>query len=228
MGLHDGHRQRKRQQFLEHGPQSMADHELLELALYYAIPRRDTNETAHRLLEHFGSLDRVLCAPVMELKQVSGMGENAALLLRLIPAVVNRARQRELAEERIITSVEQAGNYFLRLLESERVEVLYQLCVDNKGKVLACRCLSRGQVDSAVLNVRQVAENALAAGATGVFLGHNHPSGVALPSAEDIHSTLLVQKALEPLEIRLLDHIVVADGDYVSLNASGALYGRHR
>ena len=83
MGLHDGHRQRMRQQFLSHGPQSMADHELLELALFYAIPRRDTNETAHRLLEQFGSLDRVLTAPEQELEQVEGVGQNAAVLLRL-------------------------------------------------------------------------------------------------------------------------------------------------
>lgn len=75
MGLHDGHRQRKRQQFLSHGPESMADHELLELALFYAIPRRDTNETAHRLLDQFGSLDRVLSAPEQELEKVEGVGQ---------------------------------------------------------------------------------------------------------------------------------------------------------
>ena len=82
MGLHDGHRQRKRQQFLSHGPESMADHELLELALFYAIPRRDTNETAHRLLDQYGSLDRVLSAPEQELEKVEGVGQGAAVLLR--------------------------------------------------------------------------------------------------------------------------------------------------
>lgn len=95
MGLHDGHRQRKRQQFLSHGPQSMADHELLELALFYAIPRRDTNETAHRLLEQFGSLDRVLTAPEQELEQVEGVGQNAAVLLRLIGAMGDRPGGRD-------------------------------------------------------------------------------------------------------------------------------------
>lgn len=108
MGLHDGHRQRMRQQFLSHGPQSMADHELLELALFYAIPRRDTNETAHRLLEQFGSLDRVLTAPEQELEQVEGVGQNAAVLLRLIGAMGDRARQPG-REEKIVASVDQAG-----------------------------------------------------------------------------------------------------------------------
>ena len=218
MGLHDGHRQRKRQQFLSHGPQSMADHELLELALFYAIPRRDTNETAHRLLEQFGSLDRVLTAP----EQVEGVGQNAAVLLRLIGAMGDRAR-RPGREEKIVASVDQAGAYFLRLLDGQRTEQLYQLCVDAKGKVLSCRMLSQGQADMTVLSLRQVVENALLSGASGVFLGHNHPSGVALPSPADMEATTQVRDALKRLDIRLIDHIIVADGDYVSMASSGLL-----
>ena len=205
MGLHDGHRQRKRQQFLSHGPQSMADHELLELALFYAIPRRDTNETAHRLLE-----------------QVEGVGQNAAELLRLIGAMGDRAR-RPGREEKIVASVDQAGAYFLRLLDGQRTEQLYQLCVDAKGKVLSCRMLSQGQADMTVLSLRQVVENALLSGASGVFLGHNHPSGVALPSPADMEATTQVRDALKRLDIRLIDHIIVADGDYVSMASSGLL-----
>ena len=214
MGLHDGHRQRMRQQFLSHGPQSMADHELLELALFYAIPRRDTNETAHRLLEQFGSLDRVLTAPEQELEQVEGVGQNAAVLLRLIGAMGDRAR-RPGREEKIVASVDQAGAYFLRLL--------YQLCVDGKGKVLSCRMLSQGQADMTVLSLRQAVENALLSGASGVFLAHNHPSGVALPSQADVQATVQVRDALKRLDIRLIDHIIVADGDYVSMASSGLL-----
>ena len=212
MGLHDGHRQRMRQQFLSHGPQSMADHELLELALFYAIPRRDTNETAHRLLEQFGSLDRVLTAPEQELEQVEGVGQNAAVLLRLIGAMGDRAR-RPGREEKIVASVDQAGAYFLRLLDGQRTEQLYQLCVDGKGKVLSCRMLSQGQA----------VENALLSGASGVFLAHNHPSGVALPSQADVQATVQVRDALKRLDIRLIDHIIVADGDYVSMASSGLL-----
>ena len=212
MGLHDGHRQRMRQQFLSHGPQSMADHELLELALFYAIPRRDTNETAHRLLEQFGSLDRVLTAPEQELEQVEGVGQNAAVLLRLIGAMGDRARQPG-REEKIVASVDQAGAYFLRLLDGQRTEQLYQLCVDGKGKVLSCRVLSQGQA----------VENALLSGASGVFLAHNHPSGVALPSRADVQATVQVRDALKRLDIRLIDHIIVADGDYVSMASSGLL-----
>ena len=205
MGLHDGHRQRMRQQFLSHGPQSMADHELLELALFYAIPRRDTNETAHRLLEQFG-------APEQELEQVEGVGQNAAVLLRLIGAMGDRARQPG-REEKIVASVDQAGAYFLRLLDGQRTEQLYQLCVDGKGKVLSCRVLSQGQADMTVLSLRQVVENALLCGA----------SGVALPSRADVQATVQVRDALKRLDIRLIDHIIVADGDYVSMASSGLL-----
>ena len=208
MGLHDGHRQRMRQQFLSHGPQSMADHELLELALFYAIPRRDTNETAHRLLEQFGSLDRVLTAPEQELEQVEGVGDRA---------------RRPGREEKIVASVDQAGAYFLRLLDGQRTEQLYQLCVDGKGKVLSCRMLSQGQADMTVLSLRQAVENALLSGASGVFLAHNHPSGVALPSQADVQATVQVRDALKRLDIRLIDHIIVADGDYVSMASSGLL-----
>ena len=217
MGLHDGHRQRKRQQFLSHGPESMADHELLELALFYAIPRRDTNETAHRLLDQFGSLDRVLSAPEQELEKVEGVGQGAAVLLRLMGSIGDRAR-RPGREEKIVASVDQAGAYFLRLLDGQRTEQLYQLCVDAKGKVL-----SQGQADMTVLSLRQVVENALLSGASGVFLGHNHPSGVALPSPADMEATTQVRDALKRLDIRLIDHIIVADGDYVSMASSGLL-----
>ena len=212
MGLHDGHRQRKRQQFLSHGPESMADHELLELALFYAIPRRDTNETAHRLLDQFGSLDRVLSAPEQELEKVEGVGQGAAVLLRLMGSIGDRAR-RPGREEKIVASVDQAGAYFLRLLDGQRTEQLYQLCVDGKGKVLSCRVLSQGQADMTVLSLRQAVENALLSGA----------SGVALPSRADVQATVQVRDALKRLDIRLIDHIIVADGDYVSMASSGLL-----
>ena len=222
MGAHDGHRARKKQQFLRHGTESFADHELLELALFYAIPRRDTNELAHRLLEQFGSLKNVLSAPVEELQKVKGVGESAAVLLHLMPELERRAYQGA-AKERNLGSVEKCGSYLLRLLGGETREVLYQLCLDGKGKLLLCRRLSQGDMDSAALSVRQVVNNALSCGASAVVLGHNHPSGVALPSEEDRAVTLRVRDALKTLDIRLLDHIVVADGDYVSMAQSGFL-----
>ena len=222
MGLHDGHRQRKKAQFLQQGLDGFADHEVLELLLYYAIPRRDTNELAHRLLQTFGSLRSVLSASPEELQKVEGVGENVAVFLTLLPALESRMRQ-DIFRDRILNSVESAGAFFLYLLASERREVLYQVNLDVKGKLLNYRRLSSGTAAMTPVSVREVMENALHADASRVLLGHNHPSGVALPSEEDRQVTLQIQQALATLDIVLSDHIVVADGDFVSMAASGML-----
>ena len=222
MGLHDGHRQRKKKQFLEQGADSFADHELLELLLFYAIPRQDTNALAHRLLEECGSLGNVFLASPERLQKIPGMGENAAALLKLLPTVYRRIQQAQ-APEKILQSVDQAGTYFAELLHYERREVLYQMCVDKKGKIIRSCRLSEGSADLAVLDVRRVVENALLCDACGVLLAHNHPSGVALPSGADREITLRVRDALKLMGITLIDHIIVADGDFVSMAASGDL-----
>ena len=222
MGLHDGHRQRKREQFLRHGLDGFADHEVLELLLFYAIPRCDTNETAHRLLEKFGSLRGVFSAPEEELRKVKGVGAGAALLLTLLPAVEQRV-YRDSREEKILNSVERVGDFFLQLLRDERREVLYQVCLDAKGKLINYTRLSSGTATAAPVSVREVVENALRCDASRVVLGHNHPSGVALPSEEDRQITLQISHALATMGIELMDHIVVADGDFVSMAASGIL-----
>lgn len=222
MGVHDGHRQRKKQQFVQQGLDGFADHEVLELLLYYAIPRRDTNETAHRLLQKFGSLYDVINAPVEELKKVEGVGQNAATLLTLLPAVNRRINMRR-GEEKIINSVDTAGKFFMGLLSGERREMLYQVCVDAKGKVLQYKRLSVGTASMAPISIREVVENALLTDATSVLLGHNHPSGIALPSEEDRRITLQIKDALATMGILLADHIIVADNDFVSMAASGML-----
>ncbi len=222
MSVHEGHRQRKKEQFRKNGLDGFADHEVLELLLYYAIPRRDTNEAAHRLIDRFGSLERVLNAAPEELQRVDGIGENAATLLHLVATVMHRTAEKT-PTERILNSVERSGAFFMDLLSRQRREALYQVCLDAKGKVLTYGRIASGTVDSVTLNVREIVENALRADASGVLLGHNHPSGIALPSAEDRSMTLQVRQALETMGIQLVDHIIVADGDFVSMAASGML-----
>ena len=222
MGIHDGHRARKKQQFLRSGPDSFANHELLELALFYAIPRRDVNGTAHELLERFGSLAGVLEADVEELRHIPGVGDSAAILLKLLSVVKFRAGCSE-PEGKIISSTDEAGEFFVRRMQGQKRELLYLMCLDGKGKVLSCRCLSAGSANMTSTSVRQVVEQALRSGAVAVILAHNHPSGIALPSRADQHMTQQVVDALAPLGIRLLDHIVVADDDFVSMADSGII-----
>ena len=213
MGLHDGHRQRCKQRFLRAGAEGFDDHQLLELLLFYAIPRCDTNETAHRLLKRFGSLQGVLYADPGELAAVEGIGESAAVLLRLTGDLSLRARKAALPEK-LLNSPDLLG---------QKRELLYEACLDGKGKLLSCRCITKGTVTSSPLQVRQVVENALYSGADSVLLAHNHPSGVALPSQADVVVTRQVREALAPLGIVLRDHIIVADRDYVSMAESGLL-----
>ena len=222
-GIHEGHRARMKKKLLENGERSLADHELLEVLLYYAIPRRDTNELAHRLLKQFGSLRGVLSAPVQELACVRGVGQQAALLLGMVQMLCRRAAQRE--KEQILNSVDACGAYFTELLGSSRREMLWQVCLDGKGKVLSSRCLAEGDVSMAAVSVRQVVEYALRAGAVGVVLAHNHPSGIATPSQEDIFITHYIRDALQPLGITLYDHVIMTDDDMVSLKDSGLLNG---
>ena len=220
--IHQGHREKMRQRFLKSGLEGFADHEALELLLYYAIPRQDTNETAHRLVRQFGSMQGVLRASADELMTVDGVGENAAVLLRLAGDMALRARCSAMPQT-VLNSTERTGVYFMELLAGEKKEMLYQVCLDAKGKLLTCRYISKGSVAASPVSVRQVVENALYAGASSIILAHNHPSGVALPSQQDLLVTRQIQEALSPLNIRLADHVVVADSDYVSMAESGLL-----
>ena len=223
MGVHDGHRQKMRRRFLTGGLDSFAPHEALELLLYYAIPRRDTNVLAHALLERYGSLSAVFNAPVEDLMRLEGIGESAAILLHLVPQLSRRAGLEDAVQSAAISSSVQAGKYLLPLFEGKKREAVYQLCLDRKGKLLACKFLGEGGAASAVVDVRQVAENAILTAASAVILAHNHPSGVALPSAEDYAMTDRMKQALATVGVVLSDHIIVADGDFVSMADSGYL-----
>ena len=223
MAVHDGHRQRKKEQFRMHGLDAFADHEVLELLLYYAIPRRDTNPVAHRLMERFGSLDGVFSATVEELEEVEGMGKNAATLLALWMPLYRRVRTKPKAKETVLNSTEQAGQYFMDLFFGMRREELYEACLDAKGKLLACCRIAEGGVDAVNISTRRLVENALKCGASAVILAHNHPSGIALPSPDDNTTTLALWDALRAVGIPLIDHIIVADEDYVSLRDNGLL-----
>ena len=221
MSIHDGHRQRLKERFRTEGLDNFSDIQVLELLLFYCIPRRDTNPIAHALLERFGSLSQVMDAPIEELAKVPGMGEGAATFLSLTTAAgryyqVNRAMNVE-----ILTSVEKCGQYLVPYFYGRRNETVFLLCLDAKCKVLCCKEIGEGSVNSAGVPIRRIVEAALGVNATTVILAHNHPSGIALPSGEDIQATQRVAAALSTVDIALADHIVVADDDFVSLAQSG-------
>ena len=144
MGIHDGHREKMRRRFLETGLEGFADHEALELLLYYAIPRRDTNPIAHALMERYDSLSGVLNAPVEDLEKVEGIGESAAILLSLVSRLSRKARIADASQETILNSSERAGAYLLERFAGERRELVFLLCLDRKGRLLPASGWRRG------------------------------------------------------------------------------------
>jgi len=223
MNVHDGHRARVKRRFLEHGLDNFDEHTVLELLLFYALPQRDVNPLAHTLIDRFGSLANVLDAPPEELTKVPGVGENAAALINLIPQISRRYLMSRAEFDNILDSTQKAGEFIVPRFCGERDEVVYLVCMDAKYKVLCCRLLFRGSVNSASVSVRKVMEQALAAGSSNVILAHNHTSGIALPSREDLETTDRIRDALESVDIHLVDHIIVADDDFVSLADTGRL-----
>ena len=173
MGVHDGHRDRKKAQYRRCGSEPFADHELLELLLFFAIPRVDTNPAAHALLDRFGSLQAVFTASVDELAKVPHIGPNAALLISLIPTLYRRAMVSAANSEFVLDTRARMGEYFRELLSAEPKEVMYQLCLDAKGRRRNIYRVGEGDVASVSLNTRQIVENAINSKAAMVALAHN-------------------------------------------------------
>ena len=224
MGVHDGHRERLRARFAEHGLESFNELNALELLLCYAIPRRDTNEIAHRLLDAFGSLSGVFQASMQELTSVPGIGENAATLILMVPQIVKKAHVSKAKETKIIRNSTDAGNYLLPYFLDEPDEIVMMLCLDNKRAVICCREMGRGVVNCVDANIRRMVETALKVKTTTVIIAHNHPNGVALPSREDDNFTRTLYRSLGLLGITLEDHIIVANDEFVSLADSGVMH----
>lgn len=223
MSVHEGHRQRMRRQLKTSGMDSLSDVQVLEVLLYYAIPRADTNPIAHRLLERFGSLSGVLEAAPDELLKIDGMGDTAAQLICLIPQLERRHFIDRSGKANILNSTSKCGQYLVPFFHGEQEEVVYLLCLDAKCKVIDCVLVHRGGVNVAGIAVRKIVKAALNCNATSVVLAHNHTSGIALPSPEDRETTLTLKAALDAVGIMLADHIIVADDDFVSLADDGLL-----
>ena len=223
---HSGHRARLKQRFLQSGLLGWSDHEIMELLLCYAIPRGDVNGLSHALIDSFGSLAGVLDASPDELERVNGMGGHSVTLLKLIPALGGRYLEERSEMGHIVRTAEQAGAYLAPYFHGARNEMSYVLCLDSKDKVLGVRKVSEGCIYAADINIRRIAEEALALRAARIYLAHNHISNLAFPSYADWQSTDTVRAALGAVGLELVDHLIFVDGDMVSLNESEACRNR--
>ncbi|MFA9381953.1 MAG: RadC family protein [Acetanaerobacterium sp.] len=221
--IHEGHRERVKRRFEESGLDSFSDHNILELLLFYVVPRRDTNEAAHRLMERFGSLSAVLDAPVQEISEVVGVGKNAAVYLRLFSQVARAYFNDKLKEGIVLDSSDRVGEYLIPKYVGIMHELVLLVCLDSKSKVLSCTAVMEGTINATQVSVRKIVETAVRNNAAAVILSHNHPSGLAIPSRDDIATTMKIQQALALISVTLVDHVIVADNDWVSLRDSSYL-----
>jgi DNA repair protein RadC len=215
--MHTGHRERLKRRFLEEGLDNFTDVQALELLLFYGIVRQDTNPIAHNLIEHFGSLSQVLEASPAELKKVKGISEHTAVLLNLIPQLGRYYQVDATQRMEILPTLDACGAYLVPRFFGRTRETVFLLCLDAKCKVLCCKEIGEGSVNAASISQRKVVETALAANATTVILAHNHPSGMAIPSLEDMGTTKDLELALKSVGVPLLEHYIVAQGKYLPL-----------
>lgn len=218
---HEGHRERMKSLFLKAGLENLEPHVILELLLFYSVPRRDTNDLAYKLIDRFGSISAVFDAKPEELMKVEGITQNSAVLLSMIPQLARKYLEDKVDTENILASTDDLGKYLLPKFIGRTVETVILVGMDNKNRVISCNIIAQGENDYAGISKRAVMESAIRLGATKVVIAHNHPRGFAVPSSEDLIMTKEIYKLLKSVEIELLDHLIFAEDDYVSLAASG-------
>ena len=219
--MHSGHRERMKRRFRETELKGFDDVNVLELLLFYALPRQDTNPLAHKLIDRFGSFQDVIDAPYDELLSVSGVGENVATLLKLIPAVCKRYTRSKQKRKMSYTRYEDLEDFVIPLFSFDSEETLFLICMDSGNRITYCEPLNKGQLDSVYIEPRDVVRVAMNARASRVVLAHNHPSGVAMPSTSDIALTFSLKEALGLFNIELLDHFIVAEETCISMRKHG-------
>jgi len=222
--LHTGHRDRLRARFLKEGLDGFEDHQVLELLLFHAVPRIDTNPLAHKLIQRFGSLSAVLEADPKDLASVEGVGENAAAFLSMIPPVTRRYfHDRVKHSRKPLNTSEAAAEYLVPLMAGRSEEVFYVICLDSQLRVLYPALISEGTVKDALVHPRHVVESAVRHKAASVILAHNHPSGSAKPSAHDHKLTRNLVQALGGINVHVVDHVIVAGELIYSFSREGTL-----
>lgn len=221
--MHEGHRKRLRERFLATRLEGYAPHEMLELLLTFAIPRRDTNPIAHALLKRFGSLHKVFEASFDDLAAVEGVGENAATLILMLLPMSRKYLQSRDGVRAVLSDARACKAYARSLLMGETVERFYVVALDTKNSVLGQECVAVGDASFAAVSLRKVAEMLLRLGAARCMVCHNHPSGTLTASEADADLTRQLQTLLAPMQITLCDHIIVAGHRTMSLREEAIL-----
>lgn len=220
--LHKDHRKRVREAYLADGfSEATPPHKILEMLLFYSIPRADTNETAHLLLNRFGSFEKVVDAPIEELKKVDGVGENSAVLLKLIADATRLyMKEKTKLDRNKCFSLDDLGEFLTGRYIGRTKETFALTTLDSQGSMLGFDIIAEGEVGEVVVSTRNLVETVIKRNAAYVVLSHNHPGGEAIPSYKDIKTTEIICGVLKNINVAVLDHIILCDNDYVSLAIS--------
>jgi len=219
--MHKNHRLRRKTSYLSSGFSSFSDIEKLEFILFYSISQKDTNPLAHKLLDHFGSFDEVLEAPVEKLMQVDGIGEHTAILIHLFLDVMNEYSKTKCTKS--ISSVCEAKEFCSNLFMGSTVEEFYVICLSPINKVLACKQINKGSVDQVNIDIRKIVDVILNTRCSKIILTHNHPKGTHYPSDEDVSFTSKIISNTLLLNVEVIDHIIVSKNKQFSFAQSKML-----
>jgi DNA repair protein RadC len=219
----DGHRSRMRARLLAAGPQALADHEMLEMVLFLALPRRDTKPLARALLARFGSFAGAIAAPAVELCTIDGLAEAGVAALKLVQGAALRLALAEVINRPVMGNWDRLMAYLTATLAREPVEQFRVLFLDTRNRLLADEAMGRGTVNHTPVYPREVVKRALELHATALILVHNHPSGDPTPSAADIDMTREIRGAAAALSIALHDHVIIGNDRWLSFRREGLL-----
>ncbi len=221
--MHEGHRQRLTDRFLSEGLEGFEEHEIIELLLFYALPRVDTNATAHELIKTFGSLAAVLEADPKDLERVGGIGPKAAAFLTMVPDIFRAYERSKLGKKPALRSIADACGFARTLLFGKPFEQFYVIWLGTQNRVIHYERLSEGSVNESPVYIGRLAAKALRHHAVKCVIAHNHPGGRVVPSKADIETTQSVLNALAVLGIELVDHIIVSENEAFSFQADSLM-----
>jgi DNA repair protein RadC len=220
---HLGHRERLKDRFERAGIAGLQDYEVLELLLFYALPRKDVKPLAKDLMRRFGSLKGVLDAGHESLEGVPGIGRHAALLFRLVRDLGSLYLQKRAEEKEQISSTKELIDYCLSSMGGLKDEHFAVIYLNARNKIIKVETIQEGIVNQAVVYPRKVLEKALKHKASAIILVHNHPSGHVRPSDADIRLTRVLQDAARVMDIVLHDHLIVGENRFFSFREEGIL-----
>ena len=218
-----GHRERMRLRLLQSGPDALLDHEMLEMILFLALPRRDTKPIARALLDRFRDFPGVITAPLNELRNVEGLGDAGVAALKVVQAAALRLMQRTLLDRPVLNDWAKLTDYLTAVLGRERTEQFRILFLDARNRLVADEQQQRGTVNHAPVYPREIVRRALDLHATALILVHNHPSGDPQPSQADLEMTREIVRAAQTLGVVVHDHVIIGAADTFSFRGAGLL-----